>query len=60
VRVLANLEKFFRWARIGEDLLLVRLGLAGGMCFPQFLTGRVVIIGLVTKVGLVGVIILNV
>ena len=54
MRVVVDLKEFLGRAWVGEDLLLVRVGLAGGMSLPQFVPCRVVIIRFVTKVRLVG------
>jgi hypothetical protein len=44
VQILAYLKKFFRRTWVGKYLVLLRLGLASGMCLPELSPGRVVII----------------
>ena len=60
MRIILNLKKFLGWGRISKHLLLVRLSLANGMSFPEFLTSRIVVIRFVTEIGLIGIIILNI
>ena len=40
MRVVVDLKEFLGRAWVGEDLLLVRVGLAGGMGLPQFVPCR--------------------